>query len=132
MSKKATCFLIDDDVDDQEFFDMAIKDTYLKPACHFCNDCSQALGLLKIADFIPDYIFLDLNMPGMNGTECLAELKKMAHLEGIPIIIYSTSSDARLISEIKSLGATDFIIKPTELSNLTAILDQMLKCYERK
>ena len=74
----------------------------------------------------PDYIFLDLNMPRMNGIECLREIKKVKHLEKTKVIMYSTT-DARDVRELtKDLGAYDFIVKPPSFLKLVEFLSVVL------
>jgi CheY-like chemotaxis protein len=77
--------------------------------------------------FVPDYIFLDVNMPKMNGIQCLPEIKKLGHLKGVKIIMYSTSTDARIISDSIQLGADDFLVKPDKLGLLVNKLAQILE-----
>ncbi|MFC5407787.1 response regulator [Larkinella bovis] len=127
MNEPVTCFLIDDDEDDQELFALALKKVDPNLTCVVADDCGEALRMLKQEEnFCPQYIFLDLNMPRMHGKQCLVELKKIARIENIPIIIYSTSSEPRDIQETKALGASAFLTKPPLISMLTARLSQLL------
>jgi DNA-binding response OmpR family regulator len=63
----------------------------------------------------------------MNGKECLKEIKKNKHLEGIPVIIYTTSSLFADREETHKLGASDFITKPHSLTELVEVLCQFFK-----
>lgn len=127
MKQHFTCFLIDDDLDDQEIFMLALKDLDKPIDCVTAEDGAMALQILRDDPaFIPDYIFLDLNMPRMDGKQCLSEIKKDTRLRGIPVIIYSTSSDPRDIQETKQLGASDYIIKQTSIGALRKILNTFL------
>lgn len=82
--------------------------------CIRAESCEMALGTLrKATDNLPDVIFLDLNMPRMRGKTCLCELKKDKVLQGIPVIIYTTSSILKDKDETRALGASHFITKPT-------------------
>ncbi len=77
MIKKRTFFIVDDDIDDQELFIEAVKEVDSSIECLSSSDCEHALNLLKNGEIaIPDIIFLDLNMPRLNGKQCLVELKK--------------------------------------------------------
>lgn len=120
-------FFIDDDTDDQEIFSMAISDIVSSADCHFANDGIEALEKLSDTSFSPSCIFMDLNMPRMNGKECLVEIGKIERLNNVPVIIYSTSIDARLMDECRKLGATDFIIKPPGLQALTDRLQKVIQ-----
>ncbi len=130
MAKEITCFLIDDDFDDQQHFETALNNTTkikndLVFKCIMADMGTEALIKLNgDASFIPDYIFLDLNMPRMSGKECLVEIKKIERLNAVPVIIYSTSSDPKDIEETKQMGASSFLIKPQNLNVLTEALSE--------
>ena len=128
MQEKIICFLIDDDHEDQEIFSLALNAIDEDIDCVTASDGVDALNKLrKERGFTPHFIFLDLNMVRMNGRECLKEIKKIPHLNDIPIIIYSTSSEQKDITETKLLGATDYIVKPPSISILTKRLEQVLR-----
>ncbi|MCF6408098.1 response regulator [Chitinophaga filiformis] len=128
MQEKIICFLIDDDHDDQEIFSLALNAIDEDIACITANDGVDALNKLrKDRGFTPHFIFLDLNMVRMNGRECLKEIKKIPHLNNIPVIIYSTSTEQKDITETKLLGASDYIVKPPSISILTKRLEQVLR-----
>lgn len=116
------CFLVDDDLDDQEIFCMALCGVDDSIKCIFANDGVHALERLNDCTITPDFIFIDLNMPRMNGLQCLVEIKKLNHLKHIPVYMYSTAADPKAIVEAKQFGAIDFIVKPTNISELSTIL----------
>lgn len=123
MSRKGkVCLLIDDDIDDIEIFGIAIDELGKDIKCFTAIDGAEALKMLGNENFVPDYIFLDLNMPRMNGKQCLIEIKKIPRLAQVPVIMYSTSSSQRDVDETKKLGATFFLTKPSTISSLTEIL----------
>jgi CheY-like chemotaxis protein len=125
-----TCFLIDDDEDDQEIFTLALREADASIRCVTANDGVEALTRLTgDKTFIPDYIFLDLNMPLMNGKECLREIRKHTHLRDVPVIIFSTSSEPHEIEETRRLGANEFITKPPLISSLSRQLAEFFKTF---
>jgi DNA-binding response OmpR family regulator len=86
-------------------------------------------GLKKLREnftFVPEFIFLDINMPKMNGLECLSEIKKLDHLKNAKIIMYSTSSDTDIQLRTRQLGADDFLVKPPKLGTLVNHLNRIL------
>jgi CheY-like chemotaxis protein len=128
MQEKIICFLIDDDDDDQEIFSMALNTIDENISFVTANDGIEALDKLHVDNgFTPHFIFLDLNMVRMNGRECLREIKKIPRLNNIPVIIYSTSSEQKDITETILLGAADYIVKPPSISILTKRLEQVLR-----
>lgn len=123
MMTKRTLFIVDDDIDDQDLFIEAVNEVDTSIQCMSASSCEEALDLLKNKKVsLPDIIFLDLNMPRLNGKQCLAELKKQAHLRHIPVIIYSTSSERRDIEETTRLGAAHFLTKPNKFEELCKAL----------
>jgi CheY-like chemotaxis protein len=122
-----TCFLVDDDVDDQEIFMAAVSEVDNSIDCVSVDNCEEAIEKLKATHFkTPDFIFLDLNMPRLNGRQCLAELKKIAHLQNVPVIIYSTSSLKKDMEETAQLGADMFLTKPSKFDDLCHALHKVL------
>jgi CheY-like chemotaxis protein len=87
-----TCFLIDDDLDDQEFFTIALASINPSIQCILVDDGIEAIKKLKQEkDLTPDLFFLDMRMPRLSGAETIMELKKIDRLKNVPTILYSTS-----------------------------------------
>lgn len=127
MKPKRRFFIVDDDIDDQDLFIEAVNEVDNSIECLSASNCEDALDLLKNRKIdLPDMIFLDLNMPRLNGKQCLAELKRQAHLRDIPVIIYSTSSEKRDIDETSKLGAAHFLTKPNKFEELCKALSFVL------
>jgi CheY-like chemotaxis protein len=125
MNQTATCFLIDDDSDDQEIFSIALEELGMPVQCIVASNGIEALERLhRDVSLVPDFIFIDLNMPRMSGRECLEEIKKIPRLAQVPIIIYSTSSEQKDIEETRRLGANHFLTKPVTISMLTKRLNE--------
>ena len=118
--------LIDDDEDDQEIFLTAAKQLSESVICSTMFDATEALRKLDEKTLTPDVIFLDLNMPAMNGQQFLTKIKSNPQLKDIPIIIFSTSSNHKTVQLMKDLGAQDFITKPEKFDQLLTILKPIL------
>jgi len=117
------CFLIDDDEDDREIFSLALSTANSSSTYVTATNGEDALRILEEQpDFVPDFIFLDLNMPFMDGRSCLKELRKISKLRDVPIIMFTTSSYSKDIEDTLKLGASHYLIKPTSLNALVAIL----------
>ena len=121
------CLLVDDDEDDKEIFAMALNEANPSIECYIASDGIEALLMLSDTSFVPDYIFLDLNMPLMSGKECLVEIRKRPHLTETPVIIFSTSSSQKDIVDTKALGASSFITKPPRISMLAKKLTEVFQ-----
>lgn len=118
--------LIDDDEDDHEIFLTAVAEISASIRCVALFDAAEALRKLIAKALQPDVIFLDLNMPVMNGRQFLTEIKQDAALRAIPVIIFSTSSQPKTIAAMKELGAHDFITKPGLYDELVKLLKRIL------
>ncbi len=120
-------FLVDDDIDDHEFFMDALKEIDPSIKCIPAMNGDEAMQKLKgWSGPLPDFIILDLNLPGMNGKKCLTEIKKSEALSDIPVVIYSTTSEKKIIEEMEAIGASYFITKPNKLSLLSNSLRHLL------
>ena len=127
MKKPLFFFLADDDEDDRFFFLEALKEIDPGIECMIASNGKDALALLQNDFFpLPDYIFLDLNMPLMDGLKCLEEIKRIPSLSHIPVIIYSTSSEKEVAASCLQAGAYAFFIKPSSSSDLLNYLRKLI------
>lgn len=124
---KKNFLIIDDDQDDRFFFKEAIEGMFNSSVCLQANDGADALNQLRKAKQLPDFIFLDVNMPRMGGRECLKELKKDAKLKRIPVIMYSTSFSKESIEEFRTLGSSHYLTKPTDMNKLPEQISKAIK-----
>ena len=117
---------VDDDEEDCELFCEAINQVDSSIKCIVAHDGGEAYRLLTHDLVIfPDLIFLDINMPVVDGKKCLTLLKSNQDLKHIPVIMYSTTSNDKEISGFKKLGA-EFIIKPNSFEKLVSTLANIL------
>jgi CheY-like chemotaxis protein len=124
MNYQRTFFIVDDDVDDQDLFIEAVNEVDKTINCMSFSSCEEALELMKSRKIdLPDVIFLDLNMPKLNGKQCLVELKKHADLRHIPVVIYTTSSEKKDMEETARLGAAHFLTKPNKFEELCRAIE---------
>lgn len=121
------CVLIDDDVDDRDIFSIAVEELDEKIEYQAFEGGDIALRSLKDdKSRVPDLIFLDLNMPRMNGKECLSIIKKDDKLKSCEVIIYSTSKSPEDRKMAKELGAKDYIVKPGSITELVRMIQSQL------
>jgi CheY-like chemotaxis protein len=118
--------LVDDDADDQLFFCDAVKDINPDLRCELANHGQEALTILSFLPH-PRMIFLDLNMPVMNGFDCLSEIRKNEHLNNIPVIIFTTTSEHATIKRAYELGANAFFKKPNDFKTIVQKLRHLLE-----
>jgi CheY-like chemotaxis protein len=123
MRDKRAILLIEDDVVDQMLLQRAIKGLGMKNRLYLAGDGEEALDFLNNgANEKPALIFLDLNMPKMNGIEFLKTLKNDQNLRMIPVIILTTSKEDKDIRESFSLGVAGYMVKPVDYSKFVQII----------
>lgn len=111
--------LIDDDADDRELFCDALSEIDPQIICYTATGGYKALEKLDHQEIIiPDIIFIDINMPGMNGWQCISVLKEQESYKHIPMIMYSTTSHTEDIEKAQSMGALCFFTKPSNFKEL--------------
>ena len=119
--------LADDDEDDRLFFTDAFSELKINTKVNTYNDGVELMNYLNSDDAIlPQFLFLDLNMPKKNGIECLHEIKSNSKFEDIAIAIYSTSSSEEHIEETFVSGANIYIKKPNDFESLKKILSDVV------
>ena len=122
-----TILLIEDDQDDTILFFEAVRD--FDPTIKFVAmpDAGEGLSYLRDLDnHLPDFIFLDLRMPGITGEECLRILKKDPRLAPIPVIVYTTSKDVNESILLTNLGAAHFMSKPVSPEEVYYMVSMVL------
>ena len=112
-------FLADDDANDRILFKDAIDQLGLKISLKMFNGGVNMLKHLQDKqNALPDFIFLDLYMPGKNGFECLDEMRADIRLKKLCVVIYSTSSKLEDINETLNKGANLYFAKSSTFQEL--------------
>lgn len=119
-------FLIDDDDDDRLLFQDAIEIINSSIECDTAINGKVAFDKLHDSQTLPDIIFLDLNMPFMNGFDFLLQIKKEEQFNKIPIGIFTTSNYIRDREVTKVSGANFFLSKPTDFNLLCEKLEHII------
>ena len=126
MGHKRKVLLVDDDLDDHFLLREALS--YASEEVDFLSAYNgmDALELLEQLTEFPHIIFLDLNMPLMDGKECLQRLRQNGSYSGMPIIIYSTSIADPEATDLRRLGATEVLQKPADFMKLCTAIQTAL------
>ena len=111
----------------------ALLSTGMHNGIKHCEDGDEALDYLfrrnQFADPEksprPGIILLDLNMPGTDGREVLAEIKKNEELCKIPVIVLTTSTDPRDIEACYAAGANSYVQKPVGLEGFIEAIQRL-------
>jgi CheY-like chemotaxis protein len=109
--------LVDDDPDCRLFIRDAITESKVSNSVYEVADGQEALGFLRrqgewAGAPRPGLVYLDIEMPGMNGLDVLKEIKSDADLRDIPVVMMTGVSDERHMLLAAELGANSYTIKP--------------------
>jgi CheY-like chemotaxis protein len=118
--------LVEDDEDDAIFFIDVVKEINNSLNVHQAKNGREALEKLHEMVILPDLIFMDINMPVMDGFECLKQLKSQIHLKQIPVVILTSFNKNSEPKFSKAFGASFFLSKPTTLLLLKKKIRNML------
>lgn len=122
-------FYIDDDYEDFEIFSAALKELQEKYLYQYdltyYSNASELMTDLKKSKPENILVFLDVNMP-VSGFEILAKIRRNVYLKGLPVIMYSTASDANTINISNDLGASLYAVKPSSIKELADLLKRVL------
>lgn len=122
--------LLEDEPSDAYLVKMALKEGKVLAHLHHVVDGREGLDFLnkteKYADAPrPDLIFLDLNMPRMNGSEFLIAIKADERFKGIPVVVLTTSDYEKDVVSSYQLGATSYITKPMDMPQFIKAIQQI-------
>ena len=119
--------LADDDEDDRLFFTDAFQELKINTIVNTVNNGKELLNYLNHPETVlPNIIFLDLNMPILNGIDCLKQIKSNDRFNDIAVAIYSTSSSDQDVEDTFVLGANIYIKKPSNFDDLKKILSDVV------
>ena len=126
-----TILLADDDTDDLYFFEKALMELSIPTKLLTVGDGEQLMNyLLENSEQLPNALFLDLNMPRKNGSECLAEIKSNEKLKDLPIVMYSTSLNESIADVLYEKGA-HFYMQKSNFSELIKCVEAVLIFLEK-
>jgi len=126
-----TILYIDDDVDDCDLMVEALQELDGSIHCITYTESIKGLKFLMEASELPDFIILDINMPQLNGKDCLIKIKEQERLKYIPVVMCSTTLQTKEIKTYFELGAYDFIVKPSTISKFCMELDSIIKSLHK-
>jgi CheY-like chemotaxis protein len=123
-----TIFLAEDDIDDQEMLEFAVKE--IDPSARIIS-IANGRKFIAFLDGVPDQelpslIILDYNLPELTGVEVVKLLNQQGRYQAIPKVMWSTSSSPVHKSISIELGILDYIIKPSDMASFISIAKHML------
>jgi two-component system, chemotaxis family, response regulator Rcp1 len=133
MPKQVRILLVEDNEGDIVLTLEALKEARIINAVDVVRDGEQALQFLRKEEpytgiHTPDIIFLDINLPKVDGTEVLSIIKNDEHLKVIPVIMLTTSDAENDIMSSYSNHANCYITKPVDIEKFMEVI-QMVKNF---
>ncbi len=113
MSKNLNILLIEDDNDDIELLQDALRDNHVDFRMQVIKDGGEVAAYLEKKQDIPDIIVMDLNLPKVHGRDILKSIRASDGFGHVPIIILTTSSSKSDMDYTYKEGASRYLIKPT-------------------
>jgi CheY-like chemotaxis protein len=130
---KINILLADDDKADCLLFKEALEELPLSTRLTTVYNGEQLIEkLTKKGNKFPDVLFLDLNMPRKNGFASLGQIKRSTELQNLPVIIFSTASDAESVKNVFRDAAHYYICKPFDFSQLKKVIYEALTLVTQK
>lgn len=114
----------DDDSDETYLFNEALEHSGLDVVVSYANDGNSLLSCLKSKP-LPDVVVIDINMPHKDGLEALTEIKKYPELVALPLIIYSTTTNQKIIETSFQKGANLFVVKPNNFDGMVEVVKKV-------
>ena len=124
--KKISIHYIDDDEEDLEFFNAAALKVPSVLNMHTYMRSNEFLNAIENVDVTKTIVFLDINMPEKSGFDILKILRSNDKLKSLPIIMYSTSKEQKVIDISKEFGADYYAVKPASYLSIEELIKHVL------
>ncbi len=127
MSNDIRILVVDDDKEDHLILQEYFSESRIEKNVKFVDNGVKALEYLENItgdEDLPKLIVLDLNMPLLNGSQTLLQLKQNMRFKNIPVIIYSTSESENEKRKCLSFGAIDYMVKPVTMEEGQRMVDK--------
>jgi len=121
--------IVDDNPDDIEITRIALNEIGRQEKVEAALNGEEALRYLRNSEDLPGLILLDLKMPGMNGFDCLREIRADQKLQNIPVVVVTSSSLEADICDAFAAGANNFLYKEIDLDRFSASLNGVLQIF---
>jgi two-component system, response regulator len=122
--------LVEDNASDLELTLRAFQVHHLTNTVHVVRDGEQALKFLfgdagVAPGPLPDLVLLDLRLPKVSGKEVLARVRAEPRTAGLPVIVFTSSTEDGDFQECMALGANAYIVKPTDFGQFALAVRRM-------
>lgn len=118
--------LAEDDIDDIYLFKNALEELHMDFQMKIAQNGIKCMELLR-KPVLPDYVFLDINLPLMTGFQCLERIRREERLRDLKVIVLSTASTKDVVDLAYEKGADLYIPKGFDFERFKALLG---KCFK--
>ncbi|HMJ46496.1 MAG TPA: response regulator [Ferruginibacter sp.] len=122
---KQHILIVDDDRDELVIYLEALQRLPLNIKCTYAESAEHALQMLD--HLVPDFIFLDVNMPKVDGLECLKRIREQEKLSKVQVIMFSNGMNDTLQEKVIKLGADGCHQKACDIRTLSEKLIEILQ-----
>ena len=125
--------VVEDSPDDCAIFQDAVRVARLSNPIHVVEDGAEAVAYLngtgeyadRQAHPVPALVFLDINLPKLNGLEVLAALRQNPDTQDLPVVMLTVSNSDEDVLRSYEMGTVVFIQKPVTPDNLTTVIQSL-------
>src|SRR6478735_1284768 len=126
MRMPKTVILLDDDPDEEYILLDGFAAAGFTVSLKQCCTLKSLLHSLDQTPDLPDFLFLDINLPGETGLQALSQMRSVEKLTQLPVIMYSNAADPYTIDNSFEVGAFAFVQKTTTIRRLAEKLEALL------
>jgi CheY-like chemotaxis protein len=125
MENRLDILIVEDSVNDAHMIARILRRERADLKVRLLADGQEALDyLLDERSALPRVVLLDLKLPRRNGLEVLGLLRQQAHLNSIPIVMFSSSTQERDLRTAYRLGVNSYLVKPQAYQDLQTMIRQ--------
>lgn len=124
--KQLKILLVEDDTDDVELLQEAMKDNNIDVKLDVIMEGDKVMPYLQSLQELPDIIVIDFNLPKIHGKEVLVSIRALPSLASVPVVVLTTSASPHDIQFARENGADKFITKPSTISGFNEAVESIV------
>ena len=121
-----SCMFVNSDPIEQSTFIAALEDVSPETHCIVAEDDTEALDIIQTGILVPDCIFIDLAMPGIDAMRFLYKVKNVELFHEVPVIVHCLHPNAYEVMKLRELGAHAIYYRPYEYWGICNVLSLYL------